>query len=186
MKEVKQWFGSELENTELCRKFDILEKTAKEEYSKESKKQGLKLNVISRKTFDMTREEAIIMSIISVAGHHVVKTCVKRPKSPRYTWTSRALLTTDGPRLIKVDGHYIKVYGPYPILMNMDGINIYRKAHVTDAIDKVGRINISREELKVRCIQKNAMLEQEAVHIGCEINLDSHLLDVQDRHLSGK
>ena len=30
------------------------------------------------------------------------------------------------------------------------------------------------------------MLEQEAVHIGCEIDLTAHLLDVQDRQLSVK
>ena len=43
---------------------------------------------------------------------------------------------------MKVDGHYIDVHGPYPILMNVDGINIYTKAHITDANDQVGRIYI--------------------------------------------
>ena len=71
--QAKLWVRSELENIELYRKLDILEKTTKEENSKESKKQGLKLNVISGKTFDMTREETGISSIISVAGHQVVK-----------------------------------------------------------------------------------------------------------------
>ena len=62
----------------------------------------------------------------------------------------QALLTTGGPRLMRVDGHYIEVHGPYPILMNVDGINIFTKAHVTDASDQVGRIYIGQEELKVR------------------------------------
>ena len=60
----------------------------------------------------------------------------------------QALLTTGGPRLMRVD--YIEVHGPYPILMNVDGINIFTKAHVTDASDQVGRIYIGQEELKVR------------------------------------
>ena len=64
----------------------------------------------------------------------------------------RALLTTGGPRLVRVDGHYIDVHGPYSILINVDGINIYTKAHVTDASDQVGRIYIGQEELKVRRI----------------------------------
>ena len=49
---------------------------------------------------------------------------------------------------MKVDGHYIEVYGPQPILMSKDGINIYTKAHVTVASDQVGRIYIGQEELK--------------------------------------
>ena len=87
---------------------------------------------------------------------------------------------------MKVDGHFIEVYGPYPILMNVDGINIYFTAHVTNASDQVGRIYIGREELKVRRIGLNAMLEQDAVRIGCEANLAAHVLDVQGRQLSMK
>ena len=87
---------------------------------------------------------------------------------------------------MKVDGHYIEVYGPHPNLMNVDGINIYTKAHVTVASDQVGRIYIGREELKVRRIGHNAMLKQDAVHIGCEADLAAHVLDVQGRQLSVK
>ena len=50
----------------------------------------------------------------------------------------------------------------YPILMKVGGINIYTKAHMTDASDQVGRIYIGRKELKVRRIGHNAMLEQDA------------------------
>ena len=87
---------------------------------------------------------------------------------------------------MKADGHYIEVHGRYPILMNVDGINIYTKAHVTDASDQVGRIYIGQEELKVRRIGNNAMLEEDAVHIGCEADLAAHVLDVQGRQLSVK
>ena len=117
------------------------------------------------------------MSIISVAGHQVVKNLNEpseftlvhldiyadylREKDPKLDSRAvRALLTTGGPRLMRVDGHYVEVHGPYPIPMNVDGINIYTKAHVTDAIDQVGRIYIGRDELKVRRIGHNAMFEQ--------------------------
>ena len=98
----------------------------------------------------------------------------------------RALLTTDGPRLTKVIGHYNEVYGPQPILLKVDGINIYTKAQVIDASDQVGQIYIGREELKVQRIGQNAMFEQDAVIIGCEADLAGHLLDEQDRQLSLK
>ena len=84
---------------------------------------------------------------------------------------------------MRVDGHYIAVHGPYPILMKVDGINIYTKAHVTDASDQVGRIYIGREKLKVRRIGHNDMLEQDAVPRGCEADLAAHVLDVQGRQL---
>ena len=143
------------------------------------------------------------MSIISVAGHQVVKNLSEpseitlvhldiyadylREKDPKLASRAvRALLTTGGPRLMRVDGHYIEVHGPYPILMNVDGINIYTKAHVTDASDQVSRIYIGQEELNVRRIGHNAVLEQDAVHIGCEADLAAHVLDVQGRQLSVK
>ena len=72
-KEVGQWVRSELENTELREKLDILGRSTKKEDNQEPRKQGLKLNVILGKTFDMTREGMKIMSIISVAGHQVAK-----------------------------------------------------------------------------------------------------------------
>ena len=191
---------SELESTDLREKFNILSKTTQKEDKEEPRKQGLKLNVISGRTFGLTKEGTKIMSIISVAGHRVVKKLSEpseitlvpldiyadylREKDPKLDSRAvRALLTTGGPRLMKVDGHYIEVHGPYPILMNVDGINIYTQAHVTDANDQIGRIYIGPEELKVRRIGHNAMLEQDAVHIICEADLAANVLDVQgSRH----
>ena len=166
-KEVEQWVRSELGSTDIWEKFNILSKTTEEEDKQESRKQGLKLNVISGRIFGMTKEGTKIMSIISVAGHHVVKNLSEpsevtlvhldiyadylREKDPKLDSRAvRALLTTGGPRLMRVDGHYIEVHDPYPILMNVDGINISTKAHVTDARDQIGRIYIGQEELKVR------------------------------------
>ena len=108
-----------------------------------------------------------------------------RDKEPNLDSRSvRALLTTGGPRLMTVDGHYLEVYGPYPILKK--GLNFYTKAYVTNLNDQVGRIYIGREELKVRRIGHNAMLEQDAVHIGCQAHLAAHILDVRGRQLSVK
>ena len=143
-------------------KFNILSKTTEEEKKQEPRKQELKLNVISGRTFGMTKEGTKIMSIISVAGHQVVKNLSNpseitlvhldisaddlREKDPKLDSRAvRALLTTGDPRLMRVDGHYIEVHGPYSILMNVDGINIYTKAHVTDASDQVGWIYIGQE-----------------------------------------
>ena len=178
-KEVEQWVRSELKSTDLREKFNILSKTTEEEDKQEPRKQALKLNVISGRTFGMTKEGTKIMSIISVAGHQVVINLSEpseitlihqdiyadylRKEDPKPDSRAvRALLTRGGPMLMRVDGHYIEVHGPYPILMNVDGINIYTKAHVTDASDQVGRIDIGQEELKVRRIRHNAMLEQDA------------------------
>ena len=128
-KEVEQWVRSELENTERREKLIILGKLTKEENSQETRKQGLKLNVVSGKTFGMTREGTKIMSIISVAGHQVVKNLSEsseitlvhldiyadylRENDPNLDSRAvRALLTTGGPRLMKVDGHHIEVHGP--------------------------------------------------------------------------
>ena len=72
-REVEQWVRFELENTELRGKLDILEKEAKEEDNEESKKWGLELNVISGKTFGMTREGTKLVSIKSITGYQVVK-----------------------------------------------------------------------------------------------------------------
>ena len=202
-KGVEQWVRSELESTDLREKFDILEKTTKEEDKQGSRKPKIKLNVISGKTFGMTKEGTKIMSIILVAGHQVVKNLSEpsaitmvhldiyadclREKDPKLdSRTVQALLTTGGPRLMRVDGHYIEVNGPNPILLNVDGIYIYTKAHATNASDQVGRIYIGQEELKVRRIGHNAKLEQDAVHIGCEADLAAHVLDVQGRQLSVK
>ena len=113
-KEVEQWVRSELENTELREKFDILGKTTKKEENQKPKKQGLKLNVISGKTFGMTRMGKKIMSIILVAGHQVVKNLTEpseitlvyldiytdylREKDPKLDSRAvRALLITGGP-----------------------------------------------------------------------------------------
>ena len=128
-KEVEQWVRSELESTDLRKIIDILGKTAKQEDKQEPRKQGLYLNVISGKTSGMTKEGTKITSIISVAGHQVVKNLSEpseitqvhldiyvdylREIDPKLDSRAvRALLTTGGPRLMRADGHYIEVQWP--------------------------------------------------------------------------
>ena len=131
-KKVEQRVRSELESTDLWKKFDILSKTTKED-TQESRKQRLKLNVISGSTFGMTEEGTKIMSIISVAGHQVVKNLSEpseitlvhldiyadylREKDPKLDSRAvRALLTTGGPRLMRVDRHYIDITSPIRVI----------------------------------------------------------------------
>ena len=181
-KEVEQWVRSELEITELREKLDILGRTTKEEDNQETKKQDLKLNVISGKTFGMTREGTKTMLIISVAGHQVAKNLCEpseitlvlldiyaeylREKDPKLDYrVVRALLTTGWTRLMEVDAHYIEVFGPYPILMNVGGIDIYTKAHVTAASDQVGRIYIGCFSLTQSGLCVSVLLNTEATTV---------------------
>ena len=62
-KEVEQWVRSELANTELREKLDIIGRSMKKEDNQKPRKQGLKLNIISGKTFGMKREGTKIKSI---------------------------------------------------------------------------------------------------------------------------
>ena len=117
-----------------------------------------------------------MMSLISVTGHQVVKNlsepseitlvhldiyadCLREKEPNLDSRAVKALLRTCGPKSLRVYGHYIEVYGPYPIPLNVDNTNIFTKAHVTHASDQVGRIYIGRKELKVQRIGHNTMLE---------------------------
>ena len=89
----------------------------------------------------------------------------------------RALLTTGDPRMKKLHGRYLEVYGPYQVMLNVDGISIYTRTYVTTDNDQMGQIYLGEEELKVRRIGHDAMMEQDAVHIGYEADVTAHLLD---------
>ena len=52
----------------------------------------------------------------------------------------RALLTTDGPRTKNFHGRYVEVYGPYQVMLNVDGICIYTRTYVTADSDQMGQI----------------------------------------------
>ena len=135
-----------------------------------------------------------IQSIISVAGHQVIRNLSEpseftlmhldtyadylRQVEPRTESRAvRALLTTGGPRMKKLHGRYLEVFGPYQVMLNVDGIYIYTRTYLITDDDQMGQIYLGEEELKVRRIGHDAMMEQDAVHIGYEADVTTHLLD---------
>ena len=56
-------------------------------------------------------------------------------------------MTTGGPRTKKLHGRYVEVYGPYQVMLNVDGISIYTGTYVTTDSDQMGQINLGQEEL---------------------------------------
>ena len=95
----------------------------------------------------------------------------------------RALLITVGPRTKKLHGPYVEVYGPYQLMLNVDGISIYTRTYVTTDNDQIGQIYLGEEELKVRTIGHDIMMEQDAVHIGYEADVTAHLLDTNGKKI---
>ena len=95
----------------------------------------------------------------------------------------RALLSTSGPRTKKLPGRYVEVYGPYQVMLNVDGINIYTRTYVTIDSDQMGQIYLGQDDLKVRRIGHDAMMEQDAVHIGYEADVTAHLLDTNGKKI---
>ena len=97
----------------------------------------------------------------------------------------RALLTTGGTSIKKLHGRYGKVYGTYHVMFNVDGISIYTKTYFTTDNDQVGQIYLGQEELKVRIIDHDAMMEQDAVHIRYEADVTANLLDTDGKKIGG-
>ena len=93
----------------------------------------------------------------------------------------RALLTRGSSKSVGVDIRYMEAYGPHEVMLNIDGMNIYRKTMITCDEDLAGEIYVGREELKVRSIGHCAMLEEDAMHIGTEADVSGHLLDISGR-----
>ena len=95
----------------------------------------------------------------------------------------RALLTTGSPRIKKFHGRYVEVYGPYQVMLNVDGISIDTRTYVTTNSDQIGQIYLGQEELKVRRIGHDTMMEQDSVHIGYETDVTAHLLDTNGKKI---
>ena len=124
-----------------------------------------------------------IQSIVSVAGHQMISNLSKPSeftlmhldtyadylRQVERGTESRpvgALLTTDGPRTKELRGRYVEVYGPYQVMLNVDGIIMYTRTYVTTDSDQMGQIYLGQEELNVQRIGHDAMMEQDAEHIG--------------------
>ena len=180
-KEIKQKVKLELENEKLQEQLNAFEATEVEE-AKAPSSLSMKLNVISVQRFGMAPQGSKIQSIISVAGHQVIRNLSEpseftlmhldtyadylRQMEPRTESRAvRALLTTGGPRMKKLHGRYLEVYGPYQVMLNVDGISIYTRTYVTTDDDQMGQIYLGEEELKVRRIGHDAMMEQDAVAV---------------------
>ena len=181
-KEIEQKVKLELENEKLQENLNTFEATEVEETEAPSSL-SMKLNVISGQRFGMVPQGSKIRSIISVAGHQVIRNLSEpseltlmhldtyadylRQVAPRTESRAvRALLTTGGPRIKKLHGRYVEVYGPYQVMLNVDGISIYTRTYVTTDSDQKRQIYLGEEELKVQRIGHNALMEQDAVHIG--------------------
>ena len=98
----------------------------------------------------------------------------------------RALLTTVGPRTRKLHERYVEVYESYQVILNVEGISIYTRTCVTTDGDQMRQIYLGQEELKVRRIGYDAMMEQDAVHIGYEADATAHLLDTNGKKFGVK
>ena len=67
------------------------------------------------------------------------------------------------------------------MILNVDGISIYTKTYITTYSDQIGQIYLSQEELKLRRIGLDAMIEHDAVHTGLVADVTAHLLDTDGK-----
>ena len=149
-KEIEQKVKLELENKKTTEKLNTFEAEIEETTAPSSL--SMKLNVISGQRFGMVPQGNKIQSIISVAGHQVIRNLSEpseftlmqldtyadylRQVEPRTESRAvRALLTTGGPRIKKLHERYVEVYGPYQVVLNVDGISIYTRTYVTTGSD---------------------------------------------------
>ena len=154
-KEIEQTVKLELENEKIQERLNAFEATEVEE-TKASSSVSMKLDLIYGHTFGMVPQGSKIQSIISVAGHQVTRNLsgpsdfllmildtyadYLRQVEPRTeSRTVRALLTTGGPRIKKLHGRLVGVYGPYQVILNMAGISIYTRIYVTTDSDQIGQ-----------------------------------------------
>ena len=128
-REFKLEVKLELENEKLQEKLNTFEASEVEE-TKAPSSLSMKLNVIYGQRFGIVPQTSKIQSIISVAGHQVIRSLSEpseftlmhldtyadylRQVEPRTESRAvRALLTTGGPRIKKLHARYVEVYGLY-------------------------------------------------------------------------
>ena len=198
-KEIEQKAKLELENEKLQVQLNTFEATEVEQ-TKAPSSLSMKLSVISGQRFGMVPQGSKIQSIISVAGHQVIRNLsepseftlmhldtyadyLRQVEPSTESRAVRALFTTGGPRIKKLHGRYVEVYWPYQVMLNVDGISIYTRTYGTTDSDQIGQIYWGEEELKARRIGHDAMMEQDAVHIGYEADVTAHLLDTTGKKI---
>ena len=162
------------------------------------------LKMVTGKPFGITKIGARIMSIITVGGHEVTRNLSELSdqtimhidvyadySSAISTQTTsralRALLTRGGSKSVRVENRYTEAYGPYEVMLYIGGINIYTKTMITCDEDLAGQIYVGKEELKEKSIGHCAMLEEYTMHIGTEVDVSAHVLDISGKktQLSG-
>ena len=162
-KEIEQKMKLELENEKLQEQLNTFEATEVEE-TKAPSSLSMKLNVISGQRFGTVPQGSKIQSIISVAGHQVIRSLSEPSEfTLMHLDTYADYLRQVEPRTKKLHGRYVEVYGPYQMMLNVDGISIYIRTYVTTDSDQIGQIYLGEEELKVLRIGHDAMMEQDAV-----------------------
>ena len=109
---------------------------------------------MSGQTFGMVPQGSKIQSIISVAGHQVIRNLsepseftlmhldtyanyLRQVEPHTESRVVRARLPTDAPRITKLHGRYVEVYRPYQMMLNVDGISIDTRTYVTRDSDQI-------------------------------------------------
>ena len=166
IKEIEQKVKLELANEKLQEQLNAFEATEVDE-TKAPSSLSMKLNVISDQKFGMVPQGSKIQSIISLAGHQVIRNLsepseftmmhldthldyLRQVEPSTESRAVRALLTTGGPLIKKLHGRYVEVYGPYQVMLNVNGISIYTRTYVTTDDEQMGQIYLGEQELKVR------------------------------------
>ena len=67
------------------------------------------------------------------------------------------------------------------MMLNVDRTGVYTKTYVTTDNDQIRQIYSGQEELKVRRIGHDAMMEHDAVYIGYEADVTAHLLHTDEK-----
>ena len=67
------------------------------------------------------------------------------------------------------------------MMLNVDGIIIYTRTYVTTDSDQIGQIYLGREELKVRRIGPDAMMEQNAILMRYDADVTAHFIETNGK-----
>ena len=69
------------------------------------------------------------------------------------------------------------------MMLNMDGISIDTRTYVMTDRDQMMQIYLGEEEIKVRRMGHDSMMEQDVVYIGYEADVTAHLLDTNGKKI---
>ena len=75
----------------------------------------------------------------------------------------------------------MEAFGPYEVMLNIDGINIYTKTMITCDEHLAGQIYVGREELKMRSIGHCATLKEDDMHLGTEADVSPLVLVISGK-----